>query len=334
MARLRHVSSEALTVSRQRRGRAFSYFDAAGEPIRDREAIRRFRDLAVPPAWQEVRLSPDARSHIQATGVDGAGRLQYIYHAEWQRRRERKKLRQLTMLAAALPRIRRRVRRDLDAEAGSRELALAVGVALIDRTAMRVGRERYLSAHGTRGAGTLFARDVSVHGDRVRIRFPAKSGKQAVYDLDDPVLASAIVRLKAVAGRYLLMWWDETGAARPIRTEGLVAYLHDIAGDRVTPKDFRTLHASALAGEALARLERGETPTRRKRQLGEVVRTVAAFLQNTPAVCRGSYIAPCLFELFESGRLTATWADAAAPPNGHGLRQREARLAALLEAVA
>jgi DNA topoisomerase-1 len=328
------VSRETLTVSRQRRGRAFSYLDAAGEPIRDPETVARFRELAIPPAWEEVRLSPDPRAHIQATGLDAAGRLQYIYHPEWQQRRERKKRRHLATLAAALPRIRRRVQRDLGAAAGSRELALAVGVALIDRTAMRVGRERYLAVHGTRGAGTLFARDVSVRGDTVRIQFPAKSGKRAVYDLHDPALTAAIGRLKTIAGRNLLMWRDEAGAARTIRTEGLGAYLREIAGVPIAPKDFRTLHASALAGEALAGLERGVSATARKRQMAEVTRLVAQFLRNTPAVCRASYIAPCLFELFEKDRFEALWVEAAAQANGHGLRQREARLAVLLELAA
>ena len=179
MVRLKRVGREDLTIRRRRHGRTFGYIDADGELIRDADIRERARGLGIPPAWSEVRIAANPRAHIQACGTDAAGRLQYIYHPDWEARRVRRKQQQLTLLTAALPRIRRRVREDLEAEPGSRQLALAIGVALIDRTAMRVGRERYLDAHGTRGAGTLYSRDVSVKGDEIRVTFPAKSGKKA-----------------------------------------------------------------------------------------------------------------------------------------------------------
>ncbi len=158
-----------------------------------------------------MRIAANPLAHIQAFGTDAAGRLQYIYHPEWERLRTRHKQQQLALLTAALPRIRRRVRDDLEAESGSKQLALAIGVALIDRTAMRVGRERYLDAHGTRGAGTLYSRDVSVHGDEVRVSFPAKSGKRAIYSFNGPRLARAIETVKSIAGRRLLMYRGDDG---------------------------------------------------------------------------------------------------------------------------
>ena len=129
----------------------------------------------------------------------------------------------------------------------AKTLALAIGVALIDRTAMRIGRERYLDARGTRGAGTLFTRDVAVKGDEITLKFPAKSGKVASYTLSDARLAAAIARVKTIPGKRLLMYRDDDGAAQAIRTEELNRYLREIAGAKVTAKDFRTLHASALA---------------------------------------------------------------------------------------
>jgi DNA topoisomerase-1 len=269
--------------------------------------------------------------HIQACGIDAAGRVQYIYHRDWEARRVRKKQRQLALLTAALPRIRRRVQEDLGAEAGTRTLALAIGVALIDRTAMRIGRERYLDARGTRGAGTLFTRDVSVAGDTLTLKFPAKSGKVAEYALTDERLASAIAKVKTIPGKRLLMYRDDEGKPRAIRTEELNRYLREIAGAPVTAKDFRTLHASALAAEALAKLKPGESMSARKRQLAAVTKTVAAFLRNTPAITRSSYIAPCLFSLFEKAKLSDLWS--AAGERHDGLRARESRLAAVLEAA-
>ncbi|HEY9011162.1 MAG TPA: DNA topoisomerase IB [Devosia sp.] len=330
MPRLRHVSRDDLTIVRRRQGRGYVFADSEGHPFGDAAFRSRVKHLGIPPAWREVKVAADPLAHIQACGLDDAGRVQYIYHPDWEARRTRRKQRQLALLASALPRIRRRVREDLGAETGSKQLALAIGVALIDRTAMRVGRERYLDAHGTRGAGTMFTRDVKVKGEKIAITFPAKSGKTAVYELHDPMLADAIARVKTIPGTRLLMYRDADGSARAIRTEELNRYLREIAGAPVTAKDFRTLHASALAAEALAKLEPGESPTARKRQVTGVTRQVAAFLQNTPAISRQSYIAPCLFTLFDTGKLATLWA---AADTRNGLRQREARLEALLHAV-
>lgn len=331
MTRLKRAAREDLTVRRVRHGRGFGYTDEEGSKLRDPALYERARSLGIPPAWTDVRIAADPKLHIQALGQDAAGRLQYIYHPDWEVRRTRRKQQQLALLSEALPRIRRRVREDLEAEAGSRQLALALGVAMIDRTAMRVGRERYLEAHGTRGAGTLFTRDVTVKGDTVRIGFPAKSGKRADYELTDGRVADAIRRVKTIPGARLLMYRNAEGKAKAVRTEDISRYLRDIAGVPVTAKDFRTLHASALAAEALAKLEPAESISGRKRQMAAVTKQVATFLQNTPAICRASYIAPCLYALFDKGKLGAMWVGITAETRG--LRQREARLSGVLAAA-
>lgn len=331
MVRLKRVGREALTIRRVRHGRGASLRDADGEKIDDAAIHDRVRALGIPPAWTDVRIAMAANAHIQAVGMDAAGRLQYIYHPEWEIRRIRHKQAQLASLTQALPRIRRHVRDDLLQPAGSKRLALALGVAMIDRTAMRVGRERYLDARGTRGAGTLFSRDVSVSGDVVTTRFPAKSGKLASYEVRDAQLAEAVRRVKSIPGRRLLMYRNEAGTAKPIRTDDINRYLREIGGASVTAKDFRTLHASALAAESLAKLEPAESASGRKRQMATVTKQVATFLQNTPAICRTSYIAPCLYALFDKGRLSELWAAGGAGANG--VRQREVRLAAVLAAA-
>jgi DNA topoisomerase-1 len=162
----------------------------------------------------------------------------------------------------------------------------------------------------------------------VRIRFPAKSGKTADYELADAHLADAIRRVKTIPGARLLMYRNAEGRAKAIRTEDLSRYLREIASVPVTAKDFLTLHASALAAEALAKLEPAESASGRKRQMASVTRQVAAFLQNTPAICRASYIAPCLYALFDKGKLGAMWASVTA--DTRGLKQREARLSGVL----
>ena len=330
--RLIRTGRDELTLVRQRSGKGFCYRQADGALITDAATRARIKALGIPPAWRDVRIAPNPRAHIQALGVDDAGREQYIYHAEWELRREGKKQRRLAALTAALPRLRRQIEAALAAEAGSRELPLAIAVALIDRTAMRVGREEYLQTSGTRGAGTLFSRDIRISGDEVCMTFDAKGGKRAEYCLTDAPLAEAIRRILTLPGKRLLVWRDETGKVRPIKTGAINAYLRELTGAEISAKDFRTLHASALAAEALARMEVGKSDTARRRQMAQVARQVSEVLRNTPAISRKSYIAPCLFRLFDDGKLTQLWESAGR--GRPGLLQREKRLGVVLAAMA
>ena len=327
MARgLRRVGRAHLTLRREPHRDGFRFLDKDANEIADEKTLARLSALGIPPAWKTVRIAALASAHLQAIGVDEAGRTQYIYHADWEERRAEKKQERLSALTSALPRIRRAVSRDLGAETGSLQLAQAICVALIDRTGMRLGRERYLKSAGTRGAGTLFKRDVTLNGDAICIRFPAKGGKKAEYCFTDKRLAAALRRMLTLKGRRLLNHRGNDGRIRPLPTGAVNAYLRERARASVSAKDFRTLHASALAGEALSRSEAG-TATARKRHAASVVREVAAFLRNTPSICRKSYIAPCLFRLYEDGSLTTAWTVERAV---HGLRRREMCLAAVI----
>lgn len=330
--RLIKVVRADLTLTRQKRGKGFCYRDATGALICDAAVRGRIRALGIPPAWREVRIAERVNAHIQALGIDEAGRDQYIYHPEWELRRHGKKQLRLAALTSVLPKVRRKVSAALAAETGSRELALAIAVALIDKTAMRVGREKYLKQNGTRGAGTLYTRDVRVSGDEVCMTFDAKGGQRAEYCVIDARLAQAVARIKTLPGKRLLVFRDEAGQVRPIKTGAINAYLRELAGVEISAKDFRTLHASALAGEALAQLEVGGSDTARRRQMAQVAREVSEMLRNTPAICRKSYIAPCLFKLFDDGRLKAMW-DGAGKGQA-GLLAREKRLGAVLAAMA
>jgi DNA topoisomerase-1 len=329
MARgLKRVGRAHLTLTREPHGEGFRFLGRDARAIEDEKILARLIALGIPPAWKQVRIAALASAHVQAIGVDEAGRTQYIYHVDWEERRAEKKQERLAALTAALPRIRRAVLRDLGAETGSQLLAQAICVALIDRTGMRLGRERYLKSAGTRGAGTLYKRDVTLDGDTICIRFPAKGGKKAEYCFTDKRLADALGRMLTLKGRRLLNYRGADGKVRPLPTEAVNTYLRERARAAVSAKDFRTLHASALAGEALSQRE-AETVTARKRHMASVVREVAEFLRNTPAICRKSYIAPCLFRLYEDGSLATAWAVERAV---RGLRRREMCLAAVIRA--
>ena len=193
--RLVRIGRDGLTLTRKRRGKGFCYRDADGALVSDAATRARIKALGIPPAWTDVRIAPDPKAHIQVLGVDEAGRDQYIYHPEWGLRRDSKKQRRLAALTSVLPLLRRKMAEALGAETGSRELALAIAVALIDKTAMRVGREKYLESNGTRGAGTLYARDVQVNGDEICMAFDAKGGKRTEYCLNDNRLADAVSRI-------------------------------------------------------------------------------------------------------------------------------------------
>ena len=329
--RLIRVGREDLTVTRQKRGTGFCFYDKARVAITDPAFKARVKALGIPPAWTAVRIAASEKAHIQVIGHDEAGREQYLYHPEWTLRRDSKKQLRLAALTTHLPQLRRRVNQGLAAAPGSRELAMALAVALIDKTAMRLGREKYLEASGTRGAGTLYARDVTVSGDEICLRFDAKGGKRAEYCLSDSRLASAITAIKSLPGRRLLVYRDDAGKVRPIKTSAINDYLRSISGAEISAKDFRTLHASAIAGAALARLEVGQTEAARRRQMAQVAREVASVLRNTPMISRKSYIAPCLFKLFNEGKLQALWQ--AAGGGKAGLMARERRLGAVLAAV-
>jgi DNA topoisomerase-1 len=326
--RLTRVSRDDLTVTRQPKGMGFSYRDADGALVKDAAMRKRIEALCIPPAWHAVRIAPNERAHIQALGVDEAGRDQYIYHPDWELRREAKKQRRVASLISVLPRLRRGVAQGLRAETGSRELALAIAVALIDRTAMRVGREKYLVRNGTRGAGTLFARDVCVAGKEIRMTFEAKGDKRTQYCVVDERLADAVRRIKSLSGKRLLVCRSDAGKIRPVETAAINTYLRELAGVEISAKDFRTLHASALAGEALAKLDAGGSQNQRRRQMAHVARQVADILRNTPAVSRKAYILPCLFRLFDDGLLKAVWE--AAGPGRARLSAREKRLGVVL----
>lgn len=329
--RLVKVGRDDLTLLRKRRGTGFCYVAPDGALVSDAATKARIKALGIPPAWTQVRIAPNEKAHIQVLGVDEAGRDQYIYHPDWELRRDGKKQKRLAVLTGVLPRIRRKVAEALSAETGSRELALAIAVTLIDKTAMRVGREKYLESSGTRGAGTLYARDVTVAGDEVCMVFDAKGGKRAEYRLNDVRLADAVGRIKTLPGKRLLVYRDDAGKVRPIKTGTINAYLRELAGVEISAKDFRTLHASAMAGEALAQLEAGTSESARRRQMAQVVRQISEVLRNTPVISRKSYIAPCLFKLFDEGKLKAMWD--VAGKGRTGLLTREKRLSVVLAAA-
>lgn len=297
------VGPEALTVRRRRCGTGFSFHVASGAPLRARADIARFKALAVPPAYSDVRFAPDASAHLQAVGTDAAGRLQYRYHPRWTEVREALKARRLSSLARSLPDIDRAIARALHAGTVDAAFVLAAVVRLVSLTAIRAGSETYARDHGTRGATTLLKSNVKIGDGVLVLRFKAKGGKPVSKEVRDARLQAAVEALMVLPGRRLFQYADPDGALRTVRAGDVNAYLCGIAGRRISLKDFRTLVASSSVLEALAATEPAASARGRRSQLRTAVTAVADELTNTPTVCRKSYVHEAVVTAFESGAL-------------------------------
>jgi DNA topoisomerase-1 len=273
-----------LTIRRIKRGKSYSFIRANGRPIRHVGTIRRLNSMAVPPAYQEVRYSPDPTSHLQAVGRDAAGRLQYRYHADWEKVREQRKAHRLGKLVAALPKIRRNVSMHLSGDTPTREFALSAVIELIARTAIRPGNESYARLNGTRGATTMLKSNVTLEDDTVVLTFKAKGGKATRKECNAAKLVRAIGILRTVPGKRMFQYRDNSGVVRAVSTTTVNAFLREIAGIKISLKDFRTLMASAVVLESLSRISPAASARGRKKQVLEAVRAAADELSNTPAI--------------------------------------------------
>jgi DNA topoisomerase-1 len=300
---LRLGDQNALTIRRIKRGKNYSFVRANGSHIRDARTIRRLHAMAVPPAYREVRYSHDPSSHLQAVGRDAAGRLQYRYHADWEKVREHRKAHRLAKLVGALPKIRRNVSKYLSGDEPTREFALSAVIELIARTAIRPGNESYARLNGTRGATTLLKSNVTLEEDCVVLTFKAKGGKAVRKECDAAKLVRAIGILRTVPGKRMFQYRDQSGTVRAVSTTTVNAFLREIAGIKISLKDFRTLMASAVVLESLSRITPASSARGRKRQVLEAVRAAADELSNTPAICRKSYVHDTIVTAFEDGIL-------------------------------
>jgi DNA topoisomerase-1 len=300
---LRLGDQNQLTIRRIKRGKGYSFVRANGSHIRDARTIRRLHAMAVPPAYREVRYSPDPNSHLQAVGRDAAGRLQYRYHADWEKVREQRKAHRLAQMVGALPKIRRKVSAILCDEEPTREFALAAVIELIARTAIRPGSESYARLNGTRGAATLLKSNVSIEDDCVVLTFKAKGGKAVRKECDAAKLVRAIGILRTLPGKRMFQYRDASRIVRAVNATQVNAFLREIAGIKISLKDFRTLMASAVALESLSRITPAKSARGRKRQVLEAVRAAADQLSNTPAICRKSYVHDTIVTAFEDGIL-------------------------------
>ncbi|MBO0811509.1 MAG: DNA topoisomerase IB [Microlunatus sp.] len=299
--RLRRSDTSEPGLRRRRRGSGFSYSTPDGSAPA-RLDVQRIRQLAIPPAWRDVWICPYPNGHIQAFGIDDAGRRQYIYHDEWRRRRDEEKYDRVLELAPELPRIRRTVERQLSGRGWSRLRTAAVALRMLDHGVFRTGGEEYAEQNGTYGVATLLRSHVQVRGARISFAYIAKGGVDRTLALDDPPLARAITRLKRLGSQTdRLLVYREHGRLKPLHPDDVNLRFKELAGDQFSAKDLRTWNATVLAATALAAGAPPRSTRTARRTEAAALREVAEHLGNTPAVARKSYVDPRLFDLYEHG---------------------------------
>ena len=280
----------------------FRYFDARGGEITDDAKLERIRALAIPPAWKDVWISPRPGAKLQATGVDVAGRRQYLYHPDYRAAQEEAKFDKLIRFAEALPAFREAMASHMELEELAPEWTCAVAVRLINLGWFRVGDERYAKEHKTFGITTLRKSHVSVRGSRIAFRFRGKHRIWVRTAVVDSELADAMkVLVKTPGGRRLFRYRLE-GEIQNLSARRLNDYIREFMGDEFTAKDFRTWGGTLIAAIALAERRPAETPTEAKRVVAGVMRIVGERLGNTPAVARASYVSPAVVEQYLDGR--------------------------------
>lgn len=300
--RLRRSVLSKPGITRKRRGKGFAYYRPDGQVLSDPETLQRIKDLVIPPAWKNVWISPYPNGHIQAVGVDAAGRRQYLYHTAWQQERAEEKFDRVLELSTRLPQWRASIATDLTRSGLTRKRVLAVALRLLDRGYFRAGSEQYAEENESYGLATLLCEHVVVRRDAVAFDFPAKSGVRRTVEIEDPEVVRAVRALMRRPNRTerLLVCRSASGWV-DVRSDDLNARFKELVGDEFTVKDLRTWHGTVLAATAFADADPAVSQRVAKRVESAVMKEVAAELGNTPAVARGSYVDPRVVTGYEQG---------------------------------
>ncbi len=326
MGGLRYVSDDDPGLGRRRTATGFRYLDPDGRAVRDAGTLARVRALAIPPAYEQVWICTLAEGHLQATGRDTRGRKQYRYHPRWREVRDGEKFGRIEAFGAALPKLRRRLRKDLALRGYPRDKVLAMVVAVMADTLVRIGNAGYARSNKSFGLTTLRNRHVQfLRGGRARLKFRGKGGIEHDIALDDARLAKLVRGCQQLPGQQLFQYRDDDGGVQPVDSGMVNDYLREAMGEAFTAKDFRTWGGTLAAIRLLAEMPWDEdgASQRAMASMRKAVETeVARQLGNTPAVCRKSYIDPRVYAAWESGWLARASAGARGPRQWEALALR------------
>jgi DNA topoisomerase-1 len=306
-AGLSYVNDHDPGIRRIKSGSGFSYRRPSGALVTDDATLDRIRALAIPPAYADVWICLDPDGHIQATGRDARGRKQYRYHPHWSSHQNETKYGRMLAFGHALPQLRAQVESDLNRRSLCRDKVLAAVVRLLELTLIRVGNDEYARSNKSFGLTTLRKRHVDVSGMGIIFEFRGKSGKMHRTGLRDRRLARLVQRCQELRGQKLFQYVDDQGQAHAVESHHVNAYIRNATGEHFTAKDFRTWSATLIAAQTLACGERPTSATHAKHRINDCMKTVAARLGNTPALCRKSYIHPGVLSAYAEGRLAETF---------------------------
>lgn len=300
-ARLRYVQDSSPGLGRKRAAKGFRYVDSENQPVRDQETLARIKALAIPPAWREVWISPHANSHLQATGLDARGRKQYRYHAKWRVVRDQAKFEHMVDFALHLPLIRERVAQDLASPGLPLPKVLALIVALLEQTMIRVGNDEYARSNQSFGLTTLRNRHVEIKGGSLVFHFKGKSRIEHSIALQNARLARLVRRIKELPGQALFQYLDEDGQRHAVSSTEVNDYLKQISGRDYSAKDFRTWSGTVHTFVALADCAPCSSDSEAKKNVMAAVTAAARKLGNTPSICRKCYVHPAIIETYLAG---------------------------------
>ncbi|HZR17290.1 MAG TPA: DNA topoisomerase IB [Verrucomicrobiae bacterium] len=320
-------------IRREPAGQAFRYRYPIGQIVQDREVLQRIRSLAIPPAWTRVWICPDPFGHLQATGYDARKRKQYRYHRRWREVREENKYAHMLAFGKALPKIRRRVAKDLAAPGLSRRKVLATVLRLLETTLIRVGNEEYERENDSFGLTTLKNRHVDVNGSEICFHFRGKAGKKHRIDVRDRRLARIVRKCQELPGQELFQYVDDSGELQDVKSTDVNDYLREISHHDFTAKDFRTWAGTMLAAAALQEFEKFDSKAQAKKNIVQAIESVASRLGNTPTICKKCYVHPQILEGYLDGTLARALGRRARRLSGAmaRLRPEEAAVLALLQ---
>lgn len=333
-AGLRYVLDDRPGIRREPEKDGFRYLDARGDTIDEEATLKRIKSLAIPPAWTEVWICPQANGHLQATGRDARGRKQYRYHAKWREVRDEVKYERMIKFGKALPQIRKEVDRALGLPGLPREKMLATIVYLLEATMMRIGNDEYARENKSYGLTTLRNRHVKIDGSAVEFSFRGKSGVFHKVKVNDRRLARIVQRSRELPGQDLFEYLDDDGQPHTINSSDVNDWLREISGEEYTAKDFRTWSGTVLAAIALQEFEKFDSEAQAKKNVVRAIETVAEKLGNTPSVCRKCYVHPAVLDAYMDGTMIEgllARAEETLAEDLHELQPEEAAVLAMLQ---
>ena len=303
VANLIYVSDSEPGITRVKKGKGFAYF-YKDEAVHEPKELERIKKLVIPPAWTKVWICKSANGHIQATGFDVANRKQYRYHARWSAFQQETKFHRMYEFGKALPGLRKHVQKDLSQQGFPESKVLAMMVSLMERTYIRVGNEGYEKLYGSYGLTTLKNKHVVVKGDTITFSFKGKKGVYHKITLKNKKFARIIRQCKAIPGRELFQYYDESGELKKVDSGQVNQYVKDYLKQEFTTKDFRTWAGTLMMLRLLKAAAPCSTLTEFKKNINEALKEVSRELGNTVAVCRKYYVHPELLNLYQQNELT------------------------------